>query len=90
MGWPSQRPYLVVELPSEKEARLIGTRAILVKNIWRYWASADTYEQLHELVKAPEQRVHWVSSTLHEPVVALTGLAFARWLLTTVYPFANP
>lgn len=58
-----QRPYLIVELPSEKEARLIGTRAILVKSIWRYWTSADTYDDLHELVKAPEQKIHWVSRT---------------------------
>lgn len=55
-----QRPYLIVELASEKEARLIGSRAILVKNIWRYWASADTYDQLHEQLREPEQRVHWV------------------------------
>lgn len=56
-----QRPYLVVDLASEREARLIGDRAILVKHIWHYWADAATYDELHAIVK--ERKQLWVSRT---------------------------
>lgn len=56
-----QRPFIVVNLPSEKEALLLGSRAISVKHIWEYWAHADTYDQLHSKVVEPEVKALWVS-----------------------------
>ncbi|KAI5474831.1 hypothetical protein MNV49_002361 [Pseudohyphozyma bogoriensis] len=45
------RPYMVIELAGEKEARLLGSRAISVKHIWEYWADARTYDDLHTIIK---------------------------------------
>lgn len=41
------RPYIIVELESEVEARLLGERSISVKQIYSYWAHATNYEDLH-------------------------------------------
>ena len=46
------RPFIVVELPSEKEARLIGSRSISVKSVWEYWGQGENYDQLHSIIKA--------------------------------------
>lgn len=48
----ASRPFIVVDLPSEKEARLIGSRAISVKSIWEYWGEGKNYDQVHQVVKA--------------------------------------
>lgn len=46
---------MIVHLESEREARLLGSRAICVKHIWTHWADAGTYELLHEEVKKVEE-----------------------------------
>lgn len=53
------RPYLVVELRSEIEARLLGTRLMGIKAIYSYWGDAATYDELHAMLKASEL---WVSN----------------------------
>lgn len=52
---------MLIDLKSEVEAQLIGSRAISIKNIWEYWADADTYEELHTLVQREDCREKWVS-----------------------------
>lgn len=45
---------MIVHMESEREARLLGSRSITVKHIWRYWADAPAYALLHEKVKKVE------------------------------------
>jgi tRNA (guanine10-N2)-methyltransferase len=42
---------MIVEMESEKEARLLGSRAISVKHIWEFWGDARTYDELHTQIK---------------------------------------
>ncbi|KAM0756366.1 tRNA guanosine-2'-O-methyltransferase [Meredithblackwellia eburnea MCA 4105] len=46
-----KRPYLIVDLESEREARLLGSRSIAIKTVWEYWYDASTYEDLHQYLK---------------------------------------
>lgn len=69
-----QRPFIVVDLPSEKEARLLGSRAVSVKHIWEYWAHADTYEQLHAQVVKPEVKALWVGTSPRRRAFRLRSL----------------
>ncbi|GAA5875744.1 hypothetical protein JCM1840_003505 [Sporobolomyces johnsonii] len=55
----TSRPYMIVALPGEKEARLMGSRLISVKHIWELWAQAETYDELHEKVREPDCRALW-------------------------------
>lgn len=45
---------MLVELASEVEANLLGSRSISVKSIWHYWADATTYGELHTLLAADQ------------------------------------
>ncbi|XP_069700020.1 tRNA (guanine(10)-N2)-methyltransferase homolog [Periplaneta americana] len=49
---PSQQPYWVVELPSEKAVRQIASRSIGLRCCLELWAQAKTEEELHMNVKA--------------------------------------
>lgn len=75
-----QRPFIIIDLPSEEEARLLGSRAISVKHIWHYWAHADTYEQLHPKVVACKEL--WVSGSFFQ----LDGCAEGRLLTSSLHP----
>ncbi|CEQ43013.1 SPOSA6832_04905 [Sporobolomyces salmonicolor] len=55
----TSRPYMIVALPGEREARLMGSRLISVKHIWELWAQAETYDELHEKVKEADCRALW-------------------------------
>lgn len=48
----SSRPYIVVELDQEEDARLIGSRAVSVKSVWEYWGEGKNYDELHQVIKA--------------------------------------
>ncbi|KAI7944789.1 hypothetical protein MJO28_010484 [Puccinia striiformis f. sp. tritici] len=43
------RPYMKIGLENEEKARLLGSRAILIKHIIRHWADAPSYPELHLL-----------------------------------------
>ncbi|GJN89847.1 hypothetical protein Rhopal_002836-T1 [Rhodotorula paludigena] len=63
VSWPvppdHTRPYMLIGLPGEKEARLLGSRLVSAKHVWEYWAHAETYPELHELVRGVECRAKW-------------------------------
>ena len=46
-----QKPYWIVELPSEDCVRKIASRSVLVKNCIELWSRAKTEAQLHENLK---------------------------------------
>ncbi|KAK4055764.1 hypothetical protein OIV83_000311 [Microbotryomycetes sp. JL201] len=50
----AMNPYIVVELESDEQAKLLGSRAISVKHIWEYWADAASYEEMHAIIKHRE------------------------------------
>ncbi|GAA5821891.1 hypothetical protein JCM11251_004765 [Rhodosporidiobolus azoricus] len=62
-SWPVTpdytRPYVLVGLRSEEDARKLGTRLVSVKHVWEFWAQAETYEELHEKVKSTEVKEKW-------------------------------
>lgn len=45
------KPYWIVELPSEECVRKIASRSILVKNCIELWSSATTEASLHQNLK---------------------------------------
>ncbi|KAK4056504.1 hypothetical protein OIO90_002351 [Microbotryomycetes sp. JL221] len=47
----AKNPYILVQLESDEQARLLGSRAVSIKHVWRYWYDASTYDELHSLVK---------------------------------------
>ncbi|KAG8956326.1 hypothetical protein FRC04_004406 [Tulasnella sp. 424] len=53
------RPFVIVELELEAQARILAERCILVKAIYELWAHAPSYALLHELNQAPEARALW-------------------------------
>lgn len=57
---PNQRPYTLIGLEDDQAAKKLGSRLVSVKHVWQYWASADTYEQIHEIVKGDACRKEWV------------------------------
>ncbi|GAA5990901.1 hypothetical protein JCM11641_002876 [Rhodosporidiobolus odoratus] len=63
LSWPvphdSTRPYVLVGLPSEEDAKLLASRLVSVKHVWEFWAQADNYEQLHAKVKSERVRAFW-------------------------------
>ncbi|GAA5992743.1 hypothetical protein JCM10908_006911 [Rhodotorula pacifica] len=63
-SWPVRpdhtRPYTLIGLENDQAAKKLGQRLVSIKHVWQYWASADTYEQIHEIVKGDECRAEWV------------------------------
>ncbi|GAA6052254.1 hypothetical protein JCM3770_007402 [Rhodotorula araucariae] len=63
LSWPakpdSTRPYVLIGLPSEDDARKLTGRLISAKHVWEYWCHADTYADLHEQVKSTPVRALW-------------------------------
>ncbi|KAL8286665.1 hypothetical protein RQP46_004193 [Phenoliferia psychrophenolica] len=57
------RPYMIVDLDSEREALLLGSRAICVKHIWEHWADALTYEELQPKIKALPELYESIASS---------------------------
>lgn len=62
-GRAPQRPFMTVNLPSESEARRLGSRASLVREVIEYWADAATLEDLHDRNRA--NRSKWVRDHPH-------------------------
>ncbi|EFP74835.2 uncharacterized protein PGTG_01428 [Puccinia graminis f. sp. tritici CRL 75-36-700-3] len=48
------RPYMKIGLENDEKARLLGSRAVLIKHILRHWADAPSYPELHRLNKENE------------------------------------
>ncbi|PLW46524.1 hypothetical protein PCANC_08536 [Puccinia coronata f. sp. avenae] len=48
------RPYMKIGLENDQKAKLLGSRAILIKHILRHWADAPSYTELHRLNKENE------------------------------------
>ncbi|GAA5894968.1 hypothetical protein JCM6882_008255 [Rhodosporidiobolus microsporus] len=67
-SWPVTpdytRPYVLIGLKGEEDARKLGSRLVSVKHIWEFWAQAETYDELHELVKTAEVREKWEHYTV--------------------------
>lgn len=53
---------MLIGLPDDEAARKLGSRLVSVKHVWDFWATGETYEQLHEQVKSDECRAKWVRS----------------------------
>ncbi|GAA6004787.1 hypothetical protein JCM11491_002229 [Sporobolomyces phaffii] len=59
-GVPDEsRPYMVVALPGDEEAKLLATRLVSVKHIWELWCQGATYDEVHANAKADEARALW-------------------------------
>ncbi|KAM3956281.1 LOW QUALITY PROTEIN: tRNA (guanine(10)-N(2))-methyltransferase homolog [Aphomia sociella] len=64
-----QKPYWIVELPSEEYIKKIASRSVLVKNCIELWGRAKTESQLHENLKSALQNDtgEWlVNDKLHD------------------------
>ncbi|GAA6016352.1 hypothetical protein JCM10207_003834 [Rhodosporidiobolus poonsookiae] len=63
IGYPEEydpsRPYHLISLPNDEQARRLGSRLVAGKHIWEFWARADTYDELHEQVRQVECREKW-------------------------------
>ncbi|KAG8985827.1 hypothetical protein FRB90_004426, partial [Tulasnella sp. 427] len=53
------RPFIIVELESEAQARILAERCILIKAVYELWAHAPSYSVLHERNQTPEARALW-------------------------------
>ncbi|PPQ63667.1 hypothetical protein CVT24_004552 [Panaeolus cyanescens] len=42
------RPFMVIELENEEQARILAKRCILIKAIYEFYGQGSTYEELHE------------------------------------------
>ncbi|KAF4620526.1 hypothetical protein D9613_000293 [Agrocybe pediades] len=49
-----RRPFMVVELEGEEQARLLARRCILIKAVYEFYAQGSTYEELHAANKLSE------------------------------------
>ncbi|GAA5892801.1 tRNA (guanine-N2-)-methyltransferase [Sporobolomyces salmoneus] len=59
-GTPDEsRPYMVVELPGDKEAKLLSTRLVSVKHIWELWAQGATYDEVHATAQSEQAKALW-------------------------------
>ncbi|GAA5974759.1 hypothetical protein JCM5350_001280 [Sporobolomyces pararoseus] len=59
-GTPDEsRPYMVVELPGDEEAKLLSTRLVSVKHIWELWCQGNTYDEVHEKAKSDQAKALW-------------------------------
>ncbi|KAF6761256.1 RNA methylase [Ephemerocybe angulata] len=63
-----ERPFMVLELENEEQARILAKRCILIKAIYDYYGHGSSYEQLHEITKS--NRSKW------EPYVPDTSFKF--------------
>ncbi|RKP39330.1 S-adenosyl-L-methionine-dependent methyltransferase [Dimargaris cristalligena] len=55
-AYSNDNPFLLVELPSNEDARRLVQRAILVKEICEYWGSGDSYDSLFAHLKTTPER----------------------------------
>ncbi|TFY76840.1 hypothetical protein EWM64_g7171 [Hericium alpestre] len=51
-----KRPFAVLGLEKEEHARILARRCILVKHVYEFYASATSYEELHEKNRALHAR----------------------------------
>ncbi|GAA5837130.1 hypothetical protein JCM5353_007166 [Sporobolomyces roseus] len=59
-GQPDEsRPYMIIQLAGDSEAKLLATRLVSVKHIWELWAEGTTYEAVHEQAKSKKAKELW-------------------------------
>ncbi|CAJ2512681.1 Uu.00g008000.m01.CDS01 [Anthostomella pinea] len=51
ISYSDESPFCVVRLPSEDAARAIMRRSVLAHAIYEHWGTADTYDELHPIIK---------------------------------------
>ncbi|KAJ6593851.1 S-adenosyl-L-methionine-dependent methyltransferase [Mycena capillaripes] len=51
----TSRPFMVLHLASDEQARLLASRCILIKHIYEFYAQGGDYEELHVANKASSQ-----------------------------------
>ncbi|TEB38249.1 RNA methylase [Coprinellus micaceus] len=51
-----KRPFMVLELENEEQARLLARRCILVKAVYDYYGHGSTYEALHEVNRSSKPK----------------------------------
>ncbi|KAG8997661.1 hypothetical protein FRB93_014021 [Tulasnella sp. JGI-2019a] len=56
---PAARPFIVVELENEEQARILAGRCVLIRAIYELWAHAPSYDVLHGRVQSPDSRASW-------------------------------
>ncbi|KAI1441884.1 tRNA guanosine-2'-O-methyltransferase [Annulohypoxylon stygium] len=49
--YSEESPFCIVQLPSEDAAKALLERSVLAQSIHEHWGSADTYDELHAIVK---------------------------------------
>ncbi|KAK9710397.1 hypothetical protein K7432_008433 [Basidiobolus ranarum] len=49
-------PFLIVTLANDEDAYKLVQRAILIKGIYELWAAGETYEEVHEKLKANSEK----------------------------------
>ncbi|KAI1074060.1 tRNA guanosine-2'-O-methyltransferase [Whalleya microplaca] len=49
--YSDESPFCVVQLPSEDAARALMKRSVLAQTIHEHWGTADTYDELHAIVR---------------------------------------
>ncbi|KAJ6475317.1 S-adenosyl-L-methionine-dependent methyltransferase [Mycena vitilis] len=49
------RPFMILQLDSEEQARLLASRCILVKHIYEFYAQGGNYDELHAVNKGRSQ-----------------------------------
>ncbi|KAI1415470.1 tRNA guanosine-2'-O-methyltransferase TRM11 [Hypoxylon sp. FL1857] len=51
ISYSEESPFCIVRLPSEDAAKLLLKRSILAQTIHEHWGTAETYDELHAIVK---------------------------------------
>ncbi|XP_053605271.1 tRNA (guanine(10)-N2)-methyltransferase homolog [Plodia interpunctella] len=62
-----QKPYWIVELPTEECVKKIASRSVLLKNCIELWSRAKTEEQLHQNLRSALQNKSgtWLGTSSH-------------------------
>ncbi|KAI2617687.1 tRNA guanosine-2'-O-methyltransferase TRM11 [Hypomontagnella submonticulosa] len=51
ISYSDESPFCIVRLPSEDAAKALLRRSILAQTIHEHWGTADTYDELHAIIK---------------------------------------
>ncbi|KAI0834384.1 tRNA guanosine-2'-O-methyltransferase TRM11 [Hypoxylon sp. FL0890] len=51
ISYSEETPFCIVRLPSEDAAKALLRRSVLAQTIHEHWGTAETYEELHAIVK---------------------------------------
>ncbi|KAI1382952.1 tRNA guanosine-2'-O-methyltransferase TRM11 [Hypoxylon trugodes] len=51
ISYSNESPFCIVRLPSEEAAKALIRRSILAQTIHEHWGTAETYDELHAIIK---------------------------------------